>query len=138
MDPYLLTQQFIDSADPDCVAWLMGRAGSKQTYHDNTSDFDNWKLVPRMMTGVKSVNPSVEFQLGESSFRWETPFAVAPVGVQGRVTTTGDLVAAAGAASVGVPFIVSSVSSKSLEDIAKVIKMTNPNAPAPWFQLYNR
>lgn len=116
----------------------MGRAGSKQTYHDNISDFDNWKLLPRMMTGVKSVDPSIDFKLGDHIFRWETPFAVAPVGVQGRVTKAGDLVTAAGAAAVGVPFIVSAVSSVPLEEIVGVIKATNPNAPAPWFQLYNR
>ena len=40
----LLSQKFIAEADPDAVVWLMGRAGSKRTYYDNQSDFDNWKV----------------------------------------------------------------------------------------------
>jgi lactate 2-monooxygenase len=38
---------------------------------------------------------------------------------------------------IGIPFIVSSVSSTSLESIAESITQSDANAPAPWFQLYN-
>ena len=90
-----------------------------------------------MMTGVRTIDPSVEFTLENKKFRWETPFAIAPVGVQARVTREADIVSASAAAELGVPFIVSSVSSVSLERIAESIRTTNPSAPAPWFQLYN-
>ncbi len=89
------------------------------------------------MTGVRTIDPSVEFTMGNKKFRWETPFGIAPVGVQARVTKEADVVAASASAELGVPFIVSSVSSVSLERIAESIRDANPKAPAPWFQLYN-
>lgn len=140
VDPDALLQKFVNEADPDCVIWLMGRAGSKQTYHSNISDFNHWKIVPKMFTGVRTPDLVTNFRMGGHDFSWPTPFAIAPVGVQGRVTypsEEGDLVAARGAARCGVPFIVSSVSSVSMENIAACIKETAPDGPAPWFQVYN-
>jgi len=140
VDPDALMQKFLNEADPDCVIWLMGRAGSKQTYHDNISDFNNWKIVPKMFSGVRSADLTTNFSMGNKQFSWPTPIAIAPVGVQGRVTypsEEGDLVAAEGAARCGVPFIVSSVSSVSLEKIAAHISEVAPAGPAPWFQVYN-
>jgi hypothetical protein len=35
----------VAEADPDKVAWLFGRAGAQDTYRDNVTDWDNWKVV---------------------------------------------------------------------------------------------
>ncbi len=136
----MLLSKFIEEADPDCVIWLMGRAGNKETYKANTSDFEKWRIIPRMLTGARDIDLTTTFKLGASTFTWPTPIGIAPVGVQGRVTypsSQGDLVTAGGAARCGVPFIVSSVSSVSLEKIADYIRKCSPSAPAPWFQVYN-
>lgn len=140
VDPDMLTQKFIDEADPDCVIWLMGRAGNKSTYHNNYNDFENWRIVPRFLTGAVNVDSSISFKLGKEEVKWESPICVAPVGVQHRVTypsLDGDLVTARGATEVGVPFCVSGVSSISMERIAEEIRTVNPDAAKPWFQLYN-
>ena len=105
----MLMNKFCNEADPDCVVWLMGRAGSKQTYHNNTSDFDNFRLVPRMFSGAHTPNMTTNFKMGNKEFSWPVPIGIAPVGVQGRVTypdKSGDLVTATGAAEIGFPFIV--------------------------------
>ena len=93
-----------------------------------------------MYSGAKDLDTSVKFKLGKQEVTWPTPIAIAPVGVQGRVTypdDSGDLVTCSGPTEVGVPFIVSSVSSVSLERIAARIKEIKPESPAPWFQVYN-
>jgi L-lactate dehydrogenase (cytochrome) len=140
VDPDLLLNKFVNEADPDCVIWLLGRAGNKSTYFNNTSDFENWRIVPRMLQGVSSVDSSVKFRLGEKEVTWKYPIGIAPVGVQDRVSfpkEKGDILTAIGAAQCEIPMCVSSVSSTSLESISESIKNANSNAPAPWFQLYN-
>jgi hypothetical protein len=106
VDPELLTKKFIAEADPDAVVWLLGRAGSKQTYYNNQSDFDLWKIVPRMMTGLGKFDPSVSFKLGKHQFDWASPIAVAPVGVQARVASERADMVTAGAAAQVIPCTV--------------------------------
>ena len=48
---------------------------------------DHWRIVPRVLTGVASTDLSVEFSLGDHHFHWPTPVAVAPIGVQGGLST---------------------------------------------------
>ncbi|MCK9911320.1 alpha-hydroxy-acid oxidizing protein, partial [Microbacteriaceae bacterium K1510] len=61
----------------------------------------------------------------------DTPILLAPVGMQGIAHQQGELASAKAAAASGVPFIVSTVSTYSLEQIASVMG----DAPR-WFQLY--
>jgi isopentenyl diphosphate isomerase/L-lactate dehydrogenase-like FMN-dependent dehydrogenase len=56
---------------------------------------------------------------------------VAPIGLQSLLHNEGELATARGAAAVGVPMAVSTVSSNSMEDIAKALGDT-----PRWFQLY--
>ena len=48
---------------------------------------DHWRIVPRVLTGVASTDLSVKFSLGDHHFHWPTPVAVAPIGVQGGLST---------------------------------------------------
>jgi len=54
-----------------------------------------------------------------------------PVGVQGIIHGDADLASVRAAASLGVPFVLSTLSSRSIEDVAQAMG----NAPR-WFQLY--
>ena len=59
------------------------------------------------------------------------PVAIAPMAVQGLAHPDAELAAARGAAAAGIPFILSTTSSRSIEEVAAAA----PDAPR-WFQLY--
>ena len=59
------------------------------------------------------------------------PVLLAPVGVQGIIHKDAEVATGKAAAALGVPFTISTVSSRSLEEVAKAMG----DAPR-WFQLY--
>jgi isopentenyl diphosphate isomerase/L-lactate dehydrogenase-like FMN-dependent dehydrogenase len=63
--------------------------------------------------------------------RFPAPFLLAPVGVQGLLHADGELATARAAASAGIPFILSNVSSFTIENIAEAA-----GSGPRWFQLY--
>lgn len=62
---------------------------------------------------------------------YETPIVIAPVGVQSIFHNDGDVGVAEVATELGVPFILSSAASSSIEDVAKAI-----GNGRRWYQLY--
>ena len=64
--------------------------------------------------------------------KYPVPIFVAPVGVQGILHTDGELASARAAGNVGVPYIMSTASSRSMEDVAAA---NGPNGQR-WYQLY--
>ncbi|KAG0701525.1 FMN-dependent dehydrogenase-domain-containing protein [Suillus ampliporus] len=101
-------------------------AGTSSTDDANRKAFDRWKLVPRMLKDVTLRNTTI---LG---MRVSSPIFIAPVGKQGLVHVDGELATARAAAAVGVPMILSSSSSRSLEDVAEA---NGPNGQR-WYQFY--
>ncbi len=61
---------------------------------------------------------------------WRAPFGVAPVGLSGLIWPRGPEIAARAATRAGLPFVLSTFATTSLERIAE---LTEGNA---WFQLY--
>ncbi len=112
---------------PEAAAYLFGGAGGEETVRANREAFRRWRLVPRMLRGVGRRDLSVEL-LGR---RLPAPVLLAPIGVQGILHPEGELAVARVAAAVGLPFVLSTVSSQPLEAVAEAM------GPAPrWFQLY--
>jgi len=112
---------------PEAAAYLFGGAGGEETVQANREAFRRWRLVPRMLRGVGRRDLSVEL-LGH---RLPAPVLLAPIGVQGILHPEGELAVARAAAAVGLPFVLSTVSSQPLEAVAEAM------GPAPrWFQLY--
>jgi lactate 2-monooxygenase len=112
---------------PEAAAYLFGGAGGEETVRANREAFRRWRLVPRMLRGVGRRDLSVEL-LGH---RLPAPVLLAPIGVQGILHPEGELAVARAAAAVGLPFVLSTVSSQPLEAVAEAM------GPAPrWFQLY--
>jgi lactate 2-monooxygenase len=107
--------------------YLAGGAGGERTMRANLAAFDRWRIVPRMLRDVAQRDLSIQL-LGREM---PAPIVVAPVGVQGIVHRDGELATARAAASVGVPFCLSTVASHSIEEVARVMD----DAPR-WFQLY--
>lgn len=107
--------------------YVAGGAGGEDTMRANRNAFDRWQIVPRMLNNVEIRDLKVTV-LGEV---YSSPLMLAPIGVQSIVHPDGELASARAASSMNVPFIASSASTYSMEEIASVMG----NSPR-WFQLY--
>jgi lactate 2-monooxygenase len=107
--------------------YVAGGAGSEDTMRANREAFRRWRIVPRMLRDVSRRD------LGTSvcGTAMPAPVLLAPVGVQGVIHPDAELAVARGAASVGVPMVLSSVSSRTIEEVAEALG----DCPR-WLQLY--
>ncbi|KIJ59033.1 hypothetical protein HYDPIDRAFT_101468 [Hydnomerulius pinastri MD-312] len=108
--------------------YTFGSAGTCSTDVANKKAIDSWKIVPRMLVGA--TNRNLETTI--FGVKYPSPLFVAPVGVQGILHADGELASARAAGNVGVPYIMSTASSRSIEDVAKA---NGPNGQR-WYQLY--
>ena len=108
-------------------AYVAGSAGSESTARANRAAFDAWRIVPRMLRDASTTDFGVTV-LGTAM---PAPVALAPIGVLGIVHPEGESAVARAAASVGVPMVVSTAASTTLEDVAAA----GGDAPR-WYQLY--
>jgi isopentenyl diphosphate isomerase/L-lactate dehydrogenase-like FMN-dependent dehydrogenase len=107
--------------------YIVGGAGSEETMRTNIKAFIYWRIKPHLPRDVSKRDLTVTL-LGHN---FPTPFFLAPIGLQGLANSTGELGTARAAAKLKIPFILSTVSSYPMEDVAVVMK----NSPH-WFQLY--
>ncbi len=107
--------------------YVAGGAGSEATVRANREAFERRRLRPRMLTGNAERDLSVEV-LG---LRSPVPFLLAPVGVLSIVHPEAELGVARASRATGVPMILSSAASTSLEDVASELGDVQR-----WFQLY--
>ena len=107
--------------------YIAGGAGSEATMRANLEAFERRRLRPRMLRGNTERDISVEV-LGTRS---PAPFLLAPIGVLSIAHEEGEIAVARAAAATGVPLILSSAASHSIEEIAEAMG----DAPR-WFQLY--
>lgn len=121
-----LEQKAASMLPPEAYWYVAGGAG-EATMRANREAFDHFRLVPRMLTDVSRRDLSTTV-LGE---RFSVPVMLAPIGVQGIIRPEAELATATGAARVGVPMILSTVSSKPMEAVAEALGDT-----PRWFQLY--
>ncbi|TVT17035.1 lactate 2-monooxygenase [Amycolatopsis acidiphila] len=112
---------------PEALGYVAGGAGAGATMRANREAFDRWKIVPRMLTGA------TDRDLTTTLFGAELPAPVllAPVGVQSIVHPDGELATARAAAGMGLPMILSTASTRTIEQVAEA----NGDGPR-WFQLY--
>jgi lactate 2-monooxygenase len=113
--------------EPGPFDYIAGGAGSESTMRANLAAFERRRLRPRMLAGNSERDISVEV-LGTPS---PAPFLLAPIGVLSIAHADGELAVARAAAATGVPLVVSSAASHSLEEVAEAMR----DAPR-WFQLY--
>ncbi|OLF11615.1 alpha-hydroxy-acid oxidizing enzyme [Actinophytocola xinjiangensis] len=107
--------------------YVEGGAGSGATVLANREAFDRWRIVPRMLTDATQRDLSTTV-LGTSMV---APVMLGPVGVQSIVHADGELATARAAASLGVPMVLSTASSHTIEEVAE----SNGDGQR-WFQLY--
>src|SRR5919197_1894618 len=107
--------------------YIAGGAGAESTLRANREAFERRRLRPRMLGAHTERDISVEVLGTRSPF----PFLLAPVGVLSIAHPEGEVAPARAAASAGVPFVLSTAASHSIEEIAEAM-----GDAASWFQLY--
>ena len=117
-------KQQLDQASYDFVA---GGAGSEQTLRANREAFQKITIMPRVLTGIKQVDTSMNL-LGQ---RLSMPIYVTPMANHGVVHPLAEVGSAQGAKKAGTLFVAPTGSNKTMEDVATAIK----DSPR-WFQLY--
>ena len=108
-------------------AYVAGSAGTESTAAANHAAFERWRIVPRVLRDVAERDLSIEL----FGHRYPTPLLASPVGVIGLVHRDSDVGVARAAASVGVPYILSTQASTPMEVTAAAMG----GAPF-WYQLY--
>ncbi len=107
--------------------YIRSGAGGEQSLRNNRNAFAKYSIVPRFLTDVSEPDTSIEL-FGKTH---PTPFLFAPVGMNRMAHEDGELAVVLAAQRLGMPYIQSTVSSCSLEEVAEA-------APdhTKWFQLY--
>jgi isopentenyl diphosphate isomerase/L-lactate dehydrogenase-like FMN-dependent dehydrogenase len=112
---------------PESYDYVAGSASGERTARANLAAFDRWRIVPRMLRDVSERDLSIEL-FGQ---RLPAPVLLGPVGVQNIIHPDAELASARSTASIGIPFVLSTVSSRPMEEVGQ----TMGSAPR-WFQLY--
>jgi lactate 2-monooxygenase len=107
--------------------YIAGGAGNEDTMRANLAAFTRWRIVPRMLrnVGARSLQTTI---LGND---FPAPVMFGPVGVQSIAHPDAEVAVARASAATGVPMVLSTASSKTLEEVAAA----TGNMPR-WFQLY--
>jgi L-lactate dehydrogenase (cytochrome) len=106
--------------------YVDGGAYEETTMRANVADLERLLLRQVVMRDVSTRDPSVDV-LGQ---RLALPVILAPVGLGGMFARRAEVQAARAAEAVGVPFVESTVSICSIEEVAEATSVP------PWFQLY--
>jgi isopentenyl diphosphate isomerase/L-lactate dehydrogenase-like FMN-dependent dehydrogenase len=121
-------EQATERLSAESKGYVFSNAGTSETTRKNRAAFDKWSIIPSRLVKTTELPSLATEVLGE---KFPFPIAVAPVGVQSIFNSDGESASAAAAAKESVPFILSTASSTSIEDVAKA----NRNGTR-WYQLY--
>lgn len=104
--------------------YFAGGAEDEATVSGNIAAFEHWAFRYRVLTGGGTDTTTVLFDRHHSS-----PVLLAPTAMQGLAHPEGEIAAAVGARQADTIYCASTVSTRSLEEIATV-------GGDRWFQLY--
>lgn len=107
--------------------YVYGGAGAGDTMRANIEAFQKYRIRPRICCETTKRDLSVTL-LGK---QFPFPFLLAPIGVLSILHPAAELAVAQAAAKLGVPYILSNVSTKSMEEVAEAM-----GDALRWFQLY--
>ena len=107
--------------------YLDGGCNEDVNLHRNTSELRKVRLEPRYIRSFGGADTTCEL----FGHRYDAPFGVAPVGLQGLMWPNAPEILARAAYTHNIPFILSTVTTMSIERAAE---LTGGRA---WFQLYN-
>lgn len=106
--------------------FIYSGAGNQITARGNEAAFDRRQFIPRIGVDVSSIDTSTTIMGAKLSF----PLIIAPMGGLGMIDPDSELELAKAASDAGILFVLSSYSTRSLEQVAAV--STGPKI----FQVY--
>jgi L-lactate dehydrogenase (cytochrome) len=104
-----------------------GGADSESSLIRARNAFERVEFQPRILRNVKDVDLTVKM-LGK---QMNLPLGIAPTGFTRMMQTEGEYAGATAAQDAGIPYTLSTMGTRSIEDVARVA----PNG-RNWFQLY--
>jgi len=113
--------------EPDAWDYIDGGSWDEVTLAENEAAWLRYRFRPRVLVDVSRVEPATTLLGGPASM----PVAIAPMASHGLAHPEAELATARAAAAAGIPFIPSTMSSASMEEIAAAA----PGATR-FFQLY--
>jgi lactate 2-monooxygenase len=122
-----LEQRAREVLSGEAYGYVAGAAGSERTARANLEAFERRGIVPRMLRDVSSRDLATTI-LGTAM---PAPLLLAPVGVQSIVHPDAELAVGRAAAALGVPAILSTAASHTMEEVAEAM-----GEGSRWYQLY--
>lgn len=110
-------QQAKDRLAAAPFGYVYGAAGAGDTHRGNIAAFQNYRLRPRVCCDISTCELKINL-LGRTI---PVPFLLAPIGVNTILHPDGERAPAKAAAKLGVPYILSNVSSHSMEQVAEAM-----------------
>jgi lactate 2-monooxygenase len=107
--------------------YVNGGAGAGDTMKANLDAFKRYRLRPRVCCDIS--NRDLKISLFGKPL--EAPILLAPIGVLSIMHPDAELAPARAAAKLGIPYVLSNVSTRSMEQVAEVM-----GEHVRWFQLY--
>lgn len=106
--------------------YVDGGAEDERTLHRNSAAFADIELRPRVLRDVSRIDTSTTL-LGRLL---PAPLVLAPTGFTRMVHPEGELAVARAAARAGLPYVLSTLSTRSIEEVAAC------SGGPKWFQVY--
>jgi 4-hydroxymandelate oxidase len=115
--------------DPAAFDYVAGGAWDELSLADNEGAWRRFRLRPRVLVDVSGVDLATTMLGTPVAF----PVAIAPMAAHALAHPDGEVASARAAAAAGVPFTLSTMSSRSIEEVA----LAAPDG-VRWFQLYTQ
>jgi 4-hydroxymandelate oxidase len=130
-DPAELGLRARELLNPDVYHYYAGGSGREATLRANEKAWRRVQLRPRILRDVSAVDTSADVPGWIGHLR--TPLAVAPTAFQRLAHPDGEVAAAAGAARAGALYVLSTRSTRKIEDVAAAC---SDEGGTWWFQVY--
>ena len=118
----------------DAAAWdfLAGGAEDEITLGENAAAFARRRFLPRVLVDISTIDTRRTILGREVSL----PIGVAPLAAHGLAHPDGEVATARAALAAGAAFTLSTVSSRSIEEVADAVGRAAVEGAPRWFQLY--
>ncbi|KAK7024975.1 Fmn dependent [Favolaschia claudopus] len=113
---------------PGAFMYAGGSAGTNSTYRANLAAFERYRIVPRML--IDATTRTLETTI--FGVKHPSPLFIGPIGTQAIFMEDAELAPAQAGRNLGIPFIMSTAASRTIEDVAEA----NGDDGHRWFQLY--
>ena len=106
--------------------YIDGAAEDERTYRANQTAFERTRFRPRVLRGLEKVDPTATVLGRELAY----PLVLAPTGFTRIADPQGELAVARAAQRAGLPYTLSTLSTRSIEEVRAV------SQGRLWFQVY--